>query len=195
MTQVVDGPQNTIHSKARTSIFMYGFQNSFAQLFSSVSRSAIWRFHSGWSKVKVLLLDKASLDNLLASIEFNTFQQFKSYCGWQWHTLVFPGFSHQCLHSFLFKATDYFLAPLAVGQRAYVMVRCPSCVRPSVNFFFKHLLRRNYLSDFDEISQKCSHHGPLQISWNNLIPSKTLVAMATKLKIFWNLWKSSCQKP
>ena len=34
-----------------------------------------------------------------------------------------------------------------------------------------------------------------RISWNNLIPSKTLVAMATKLKIFWNLWKSSCQKP
>ena len=25
-----------------------------------------------------------------------------------------------------------FLAPLAVGQRAYVMVRCPSCVRPSM---------------------------------------------------------------
>ena len=62
------------------------------------------------------------------------------------------------------------LAPLAVGQRAYVMARCPSCVRLSVrasvrlciNFFFKHLLRWNYLSDFDEISQKCSHHGPLQ---------------------------------
>ena len=34
-----------------------------------------------------------------------------------------------------------FLAPLAVGQRAYVMVRCPSCVRPCVNFFCKHLLR------------------------------------------------------
>ena len=33
-----------------------------------------------------------------------------------------------------------FLAPLAVGQRAYVMVCCPSCVRPCVNFFFKHLL-------------------------------------------------------
>ena len=61
---------------------------------------------------------------------------------------------------------EYFLAPLAIGQRAYVMVRCPSSVRPSVrpciNFFFKHLLRRNYLSDFDEISQKCSHHGPVQ---------------------------------
>ena len=34
-----------------------------------------------------------------------------------------------------------------------------------------------------------------RISWNNLIPSKTLVAIATKLKIFVNLWKSSCQKP
>ena len=27
---------------------------------------------------------------------------------------------------------EQFLAPLAVGQRAYVMARCPSCVRPSV---------------------------------------------------------------
>ena len=29
---------------------------------------------------------------------------------------------------------------LSVGQQAYVMARCPSCVRPCVNFFFKHLL-------------------------------------------------------
>ena len=35
---------------------------------------------------------------------------------------------------------QWFLAPLAVGQRAYVMVCCPSCVRPCINFFFKHLL-------------------------------------------------------
>ena len=28
-----------------------------------------------------------------------------------------------------------FLAPLAVGQRAYFMVRCPSCVRLSVRAF------------------------------------------------------------
>ena len=48
----------------------------------------------------------------------------------------------------------HFLAPLAV------MARCPSCVHPCVNFFFKHLLLWNYLSDFDEISQKCSWHGP-----------------------------------
>ena len=34
----------------------------------------------------------------------------------------------------------WFLAPLAVGQRAYVMVHCPPCVRLCVNFFFKHLL-------------------------------------------------------
>ena len=30
------------------------------------------------------------------------------------------------------KLVDMFSAPLAVGQRAYVMVRCPSSVRPSV---------------------------------------------------------------
>ena len=28
-----------------------------------------------------------------------------------------------------------FLAPLAVGQRAYVMVRCPSCVCPSIRSY------------------------------------------------------------
>ena len=58
----------------------------------------------------------------------------------------------------------------STGQRAYVMVCCLSCVRlsvrpsvrPCVNFFFKHLLLWNYLSDFDGISQKCSCHGPLQ---------------------------------
>ena len=37
------------------------------------------------------------------------------------------------------SAQHEFLASLAVGQRAYVMARCPSCVRPSVRFFFKHL--------------------------------------------------------
>ena len=42
-----------------------------------------------------------------------------------------------------FSPFPMFLAPLAVGQRAYVMVRHPSVrasVRPCVNFFFKHLL-------------------------------------------------------
>ena len=49
------------------------------------------------------------------------------------------------------KYINLFLAPLAVGHRAYVMVRRASmchcvrasihlCVRPCVNFFFKHLL-------------------------------------------------------
>ena len=28
----------------------------------------------------------------------------------------------------------------AKGQRVYVMVRCPSCVRPCINFFLKYLL-------------------------------------------------------
>ena len=68
--------------------------------------------------------------------------------------------------SYIFSVTCFhvaqFLARLAVGQRAYVMVRCPLCIRPCVIFFFKHLLLWNYLSDFDEISQKFSRHGPLQ---------------------------------
>ena len=45
---------------------------------------------------------------------------------------------------------------------SWSVVRCASvlqvvwsCVRPCVNFFFKHLLLRKYLLDFDEISQKC----------------------------------------
>ena len=33
----------------------------------------------------------------------------------------------------------YFLAPLAVGQRAYVMARCPSCVRPCVRLSVRAL--------------------------------------------------------
>ena len=37
---------------------------------------------------------------------------------------------YQMLHTDLLQ----FLAPLAVGQRAYVMVRCPSCVRPSCKY-------------------------------------------------------------
>ena len=47
-----------------------------------------------------------------------------------------------------FCDSSSFLAPLAVGQGAYVMARGPSCVHasvhapvcPCVNFFFKHLL-------------------------------------------------------
>ena len=88
--------------------------------------------------------------------------------------------------SYIFSVTCFhvaqFLARLAIGQRAYVMVRCPSCIRPCVIFFFKHLLLWNYLSDFDEISQKFSAMVLFRISWKNLIPSKTVVAMATKLK-------------
>ena len=66
------------------------------------------------------------------------------------------GYYHFLLfsHLFVFSST---------GRRPASLCHGPlSIVRPSVNFFFKHLLRLNYLSDFDEISQKCSHHGPLQ---------------------------------
>ena len=73
-----------------------------------------------------------------------------------------------CLPSWYFC----FLAPLAVGQRAYVMVHCPSCVRPSVraltlslNIFFSetiypilmkfqyscHVPFQNFLKKFDSL--------------------------------------------
>ena len=84
-----------------------------------------------------------------------------------------------------------FLTPLAVGQRAYVMARCPLCVHPSVcgsvcaltfslNIFCSETTYR--------ILMKFHRNVPgmvlFRISWKNLIPSTTLVAMATKLKIF-----------
>ena len=78
-----------------------------------------------------------------------------------------------------------FLAPLAVGQRAYVMVRCPSCVRPSVraltfslNIFFSETTYRIFMKfhrNFPAIVL-------FRISWKKLIPSKIVVTMATKLK-------------
>ena len=39
----------------RTSIYMYGFQNDFEQRVSIIGKTAIWKFHSSRSKVKVLL--------------------------------------------------------------------------------------------------------------------------------------------
>ena len=53
----------------------------------------------------------------------------------------------------------HFLAPLAIGQRAYVMVCSLPCVRPSMRVCVR---LSTFSSDFDEISQKCSCHGPLQ---------------------------------
>ena len=54
--------------------------------------------------------------------------------------------------------------PMIVARKANELMSL-SAVRASmllyVNFFFKYFLLRNYLNDFDEISQKCSCHGPL----------------------------------
>ena len=63
---------------------------------------------------------------------------------------------------------NQFLAPLANGQEAIVMVLCPSIhpsVRASVNSSFKKLLIRIYWLDFYEISQECSIGGPLSNSF------------------------------
>ena len=97
--------------------------------------------------------------------------------------LVFIGFLH-AQSSTVFSSTGHRPASLCHGLLSVVCLRPAGrvSVRPCVNFFFKHLLLWNYLSDFDEISQKCSCHCPLQNCWKNLILSKTRVAMATKLK-------------
>ena len=88
-----------------------------------------------------------------------------------------------------------FLASLDIGQRAYFMVRCPSCVCPCVTFFFKHLLIRNYLSDYHEISQKYSCHGPLQNLLKKFDSVKNSGCHGNKTFFFLNHLKSSCQKP
>ena len=87
--------------------------------------------------------------------------------------------SHFAFYAYAFNYI-LFSAPLAVGQRAYVMVRCPSWVRPltfSLNIFSE---------TSDRILMKFHRNVPaivlFRISRKNLIQSKTLVAMATKLK-------------
>ena len=98
----------------------------------------------------------------------------------------------------LFSSTGRRPASLCHGQLSVVRASVRPSVRASVraltfslNIFFAETTYR--------ILMKFHRNVPtmvlVRISWNNLIPSKTLVAMATKLKIFWNLWKSSCQKP
>ena len=94
-----------------------------------------------------------------------------------------PSFLHHVLLSNICRPS--FLAPLVVGQRAYVIVRCPSCVRPSVlaltfslNIFSSETTYR--------ILMKFHRNVPalvlFRISSKTLILSKTVVAMATKLK-------------
>ena len=66
-----------------------------------------------------------------------------------------------------------------------------SVIRSCVNIFFSETS--------DPILMKFHWNVPAMVlfrmSRKNMVPSKTLVAMATKLKFFWNLWKSFCQKP
>ena len=71
------------------------------------------------------------------------------------------------MYCFTFKGS--FLAPLAVGQRAYVMVRCPS-VRPSIRVLTFSL---NIFSETTyQIFMKFHRMVLFRISWKNLIPSK-----------------------
>ena len=90
-----------------------------------------------------------SLFENVFNLNQDKFQFSLASCGIQmlsiWTCLKILSFRRELLEKKLLRYQEQFivprfLAPLAVGQRAYVMVRCPSCVRPSVNFFFKHLL-------------------------------------------------------
>ena len=96
------------------------------------------------------------------------------------------------------KSTGYsatFFAKLAVGQQAYVMARCPSCVRPcirqavraltfSVNIFISETTYRILMTFHRNVSAMVL----FRISWKNLILSKILVAMEKKkIEIFENL--------
>ena len=100
-----------------------------------------------------------------------------------------------CVLQAIFSSTGHRPASLCHGPLSVVRACVRPSVRPCVNFFFKHLLRWNYYWILLKFHRNVPTMVLFRISWNNLIPSKTLVAMATKLKIFWNLWKSSCQKP
>ena len=81
----------------------------------------------------------------------------------------------------IFSISKHILAPMAEDQRAYVMVRCPSCVCPSVNFYFNHIFSETTHPIFMKL-----HGNDLVIVLleflERLIPSKTLIAMATTLE-------------
>ena len=88
-----------------------------------------------------------------------------------------------CLFGFypvstIFQLFGLFLGPLAIGQRAFVMACCVRLLTFSLNIFFSEMTHW--------ILMKFHRNVPgmvlFRISWKNLIPSKTLVAMATKLK-------------
>ena len=57
-----------------------------------------------------------------------------------------------CVPPMCFSSTAQRPAGLCHGTYKY-----PSCIRPCINFYFKHLI--NYLSDFNETSRKWSWHG------------------------------------
>ena len=91
------------------------------------------------------------------------------------------------LCGFILCEQGFFLAPLAIGQRAYVIVCCASvraCVRPSIRALTFSL---NIFSETTcRILMKFHGNVPAMVLFRiflkNLIPSKTVVAMATKLK-------------
>ena len=98
-----------------------------------------------------------------------------------------------------------FLAALAEGQQAYVMARCLSCVRPCTRPSVRALtfISNIFFSETTHpILMKLHRNDPamvlFRIPGKNFIPSKTLVAMATKLKnieFFFKIFFSEIIRP
>ena len=80
------------------------------------------------------------------------------------------------------------------AQRELLGLQCVHRASSVVNNFFKHHLLPNHCANLHQTLQECSLGGPLLnlYTYENLIPPKALVAMATKCsfqsissKIFW----------
>ena len=103
----------------------------------------------------------------------------------------------KCLSPAFFSSTGHRPASLCHGLLSVVCLSVRPPVRPSVraltfslNIFHSETTYRILMKFYRNVPAMVL----FRISWKNLILSKTLVAIATKLKKFWKLWKSSCQK-
>ena len=105
--------------------------------------------------------------------------------------LYFSFFFLSCVLLWHLSTENSFLAPLGIGQRAYVMVRCQSCVCPfiyrcvcaltfSLNIFFSETTYWILMKSHRNVPAMVL----FRIFLKNVIPSKTPVAMATKHKNF-----------
>ena len=114
-------------------------------------------------------------------------QQIKVWCHKYWQSgIQFSEWVENIVGKEDIARYKQFLAPLAIGQRAYVMVCCPPSVHVltfSLNIFFSETAYRILMKFHRDVPAIVL----FRIFWKNLIPLKTPAAIATKLKKRWNL--------